>query len=682
MIASIRRWVPWVVVAAVWVGGSPAFAAGNGATKPTTARPSAAKPSAGKTSANKAPTGVDHRRGPAPKSPSPTLPPSATRASEDLGARRGVAGGTPEAYLERATDPELKALRAAEKVLFPELLSGFTAGWSWGRLDPTVQDGGLPPAVEALPSAKVDAARDAEWLASLALPDFPVRLDSRVVEYLHFYRDTEKGQAILQVWARKVGRYTAPMVAELAKAGLPRDLVWLSLIESGHNPTIYSAAGAAGIWQFIPDSARMYGLTVDKWVDERLDPLRSTRAAGKYLSDLYQRFGSWELAMAAYNMGHGGLMRSVVKYNSNDFWKMSTLEAALPWETVLYVPKVFALAIVMNNRRAFGIGDIPLDPAVSFDTVYVRPGVSLEDVARASGVPVDSVRTMNPHYISGRTPPAATSAEEQAKWAVRVPTGLGRKTTTALAEAPLRAKLATFVVRQGDNIETVAYRCRTSVERLTALNELREGETLLPGTVLTYPALTAGQSLAEDREEVIAVPAKAFGFPGRRRVFYRVAGDDSLEGVAQALGVSPQELAVWNELDAGANLLAGMVVQAFVPAQANLTRIRVVHEEQAELLQVGSVEFLEHHEELQGRKRLLVRASAGDTLTSIGKRYGLSAGMMERINHLPRTTALEVGQQVIVYATKNKSGGENAAEQGKPLARVSAPRPELLPQGP
>jgi membrane-bound lytic murein transglycosylase D len=679
MITSVRRWIPWAVVSAVWAAApSVTLAAGSGPTEATAAKSSANKPTGAKLAKATAPT--DHRRGRAPKSPAPTLPPSAARAPEDLGARRGVAGSTPEAYLERATDPELKALRAAEKVLFPELLNGFTAGWSWGRLDPTVQDSGLPPAIEALPSAKVDAARDAEWLASLALPDFPVRLDRRVVEYLHFYRDTEKGRAILQVWARKVGRYTAPMIAELAKAGLPRDLVWLSLIESGHNPTIYSAAGAAGIWQFIPDSARMYGLTVDKWVDERLDPLRSTQAAGKYLSDLYQRFGSWELAMAAYNMGHGGLMRSVVKYNSNDFWKLSTLEAALPWETVLYVPKVFALAIVMNNRRAFGIGDVPLDPAVSFDTVYVRPGVSLEDVARASGIPVDSLRTMNPHYISGRTPPPSSSDAAGLKWAVRVPTGSGRKTTTALAEAPLRAKLATFVVRQGDNIETVAHRCRTTAERLTALNELREGEQLTAGTVLTYPALAAGQGLADDREEVIAVPAKDFTFPGRKRVFYRVANDDNLEGVAQALGVSPQELAVWNELNGGAKLLPGMVVQAFVPAQASLTRIRVVGEAQTELMRVGSVEFLEHHEALQGRKRLLVRARKGDTLTAIGKRHGLSAGMMERINHLSRSAVLDEGQEVIVYATKNKSSGDDATGQGRPLARVNAPRPDLLPR--
>lgn len=638
----------------------------------------AGKPAAKAAKTPAAASSTGHRRGRVPKSPSPTLPHNAVRASEDLGARRGVAGGTPEAYLERATDPELKALRAAEKVLFPELLTGFTPGWSWGRLDPTVQDGGLPPAVEALPSAKLDVARDAEWLASLAMPDFPVRLDSRVVEYLHFYRDTDKGQAILQVWARKVGRYTAPMVAELAKAGLPRDLVWLSLIESGHNPTIYSSAGAAGIWQFIPDSARMYGLTVDKWVDERLDPLRSTQAAAKYLSDLYQRFGSWELAMAAYNMGHGGLMRSVVKYNTNDFWKLSTLEAALPWETLLYVPKVFALAIVMNNRRAFGIGDIPLDPAVSFDTVYVRPGVSLEDVARASGIPVDSLRTMNPQYISGRTPPADGPAE-LAKWSVRVPSGLGRKATTGLAEAPLRSKLSTFVVRHGDNIETIAHRCRTTAERLSALNGLRDGESLAVGTVLMYPALAVGQSLAEDREQVVAVPAKNFNHPGRKRVFYRVVADDTLESLSHLLGVSARELAVWNDLDSDARLLAGMVIQAFVLPQTSLTRVRVVSEEQTELLRVGSTAFLEHHEQLQGRKRITVRASKGETITAIGKRYGLSAGMMERINHISRSTPLGEGQEVVVYATKNKSGGDEPSGAGRPLARVSAPAPDLLP---
>lgn len=623
--------------------------------------------------------GVDHRKGKPPLSPSPTLPPLAKPQAEDLGARRGVAGGTPEAYLERATDPELKALRSAERVLFPELLSGFSPGWSWGRLDPSVQATGIPPAVEALPSAKVQVARDAEWLASLAMPDFPVRLDEKVVEYLRFYRDSEKGQAILQVWARKVGRYTPAMVAELAKAGLPRDLVWLSLIESGHNPTIYSAAGAAGLWQFIPDSARMYGLTVDRWVDERLDPMRSTQAAGKYLSDLYQRFGSWELAMAAYNMGHGGLARSVVKYNTNDFWKLSTLEAALPWETALYVPKVFAIAIVMNNRRAFGIGDVPLDPAVSFDTVYVRSGLPLEDVAKAAGIPVDSLRTMNPQYLSGRTPPSA-SQDSEAKWSVRVPRGTGRKTTSALLDGQLRAKTTTYVVRMGDSVDTVAHRCRTSSEHLSSLNSLSENESLKAGVVLLCPTLPSGQSLAADIEDIVAVPNRDFNLPTRKRVFYRVTAGDGLDTLAMALGVTSKELALWNELDADAKLVAGMTLQAFVAPDANLERVRVVTSEHTQVMRVGSREFIEYFEETAGRKRILVAAKAGETLSAIGKRFGLSPGMMERINHLSRSAPLADGQEVIVYATKNKNVASSVEAGPRPLASADAPMPELLPR--
>jgi membrane-bound lytic murein transglycosylase D len=660
--------VSGVVLLVVTLGLPVAFAA-------PPKRPPAAANAVGVT--NAAPT--THRRGHAPLQPSPTLPPKAQAQPEDLGARRGVAGGAPEAYLERATDPELKALRSAEKVLFPELLNGFSPGWSWGRLDPSVQASGIPPAVEALPSAKVQVARDAEWLASLALPDFPVRLDEKVVEYLRFYRDSEKGQAILQVWARKVGRYTGPMVAELAKAGLPRDLVWLSLIESGHNPTIYSAAGAAGLWQFIPDSARMYGLTVDRWVDERLDPMRSTQAAGKYLSDLYQRFGSWELAMAAYNMGHGGLARSVVKYNTNDFWKLSTLEAALPWETALYVPKVFALAIVMNNRRAFGIGDVPLDPAVSFDTVYVRSGLSLEDVAKAAGIPLESLRTMNPQYLNGRTPPSA-SLEAELKWPLRVPRGVGRKATSALLDGPLRSKTMTYVVRTGDSVDTVATRCRTSPEQLASLNTLGDAENLKPGAVLLCPALPSGMALAADVEDMVAVPKREFRLPARKHVFYRVTLGDSLDAVAAALGVSAAELALWNELDADANLVAGMTLQAFVAPDADLQRVRTVTAEQTQVMRVGSREFLEYFEETAGRKRIVVSARAGETLTAIGKRFGLSPGMMERINHLSRSVPLESGQEVIVYATKNKVGSSPVAVMPRPLASIDTPMPQLLPR--
>src|SRR4029078_2259873 len=145
-------------------------------------------------------------------------------------------------------------------------------------------------------------------------------------------------------------------------------------------------AGASGLWRFVPESPRMYGLTVDRWVDERLDPQRSTEAAVRYLSDLRARFGSWEVAMGAYHMGHGGLLRAVRKFNTNDFWALSRYEAGLPWETTLYVPKILATAVVMANKKAFGIDDIEQDAPIAFDTVQVAPNVDLADVARAADV--------------------------------------------------------------------------------------------------------------------------------------------------------------------------------------------------------------------------------------------------------------------------------------------------------
>src|SRR5690606_31857300 len=240
-----------------------------------------------------------------------------------------------------------------------EQLPGLQSGWSFDLPEVQADAGsslGLPyvsPRFHDHPDLKEE---DLTWLRGLTLPDLPVILDRRVVTYLKFYRDSQQGRTIAAIWTKKSGRYVAEMKAQLRRAGLPTDLVWLSMIESGHNPVIKSPAGAVGLWQFMPESGRMYGLVVARWVDERRDPARSTQAAVRFLSDLYRRFGNSELAMAAYNMGYAGMSRAVEKYSSNDYWALSRLESGIPWETTLYVPKIFALAIVMNNRSAFGVG--------------------------------------------------------------------------------------------------------------------------------------------------------------------------------------------------------------------------------------------------------------------------------------------------------------------------------------
>ena len=662
-------------------------AAGVGGESPALAKAQAATVAAPEKSAQPAPP-KSHKQGRPPRSPSPTLPEGAARTEPNHAARRAVAGG-PTAEERRAgtDDPELRALREAERVLFPRPLEGFTSGFSWEfgseSNEPELDRSGLPPSSRVKPEDGSASAPPA-WLRSLAMPDLPVRFEARVVKYLEFYRDSARGQAIARAWAKKSGKYTAAIRAELARAGLPTDLVWLSLIESGHNPTIYSPAGAAGLWQFVPDSGRMYGLTVDRWVDERLDPERSTQAAIRYLSDLHQRFGSWELAMAAYNMGQGGLARAVRKFNTNDYWELCRFEAGIPWETTLYVPKIFAIAVVMNNKRVFGIHDVVPDPPVSFDTLLVEPGTPLEQAARAAEISTADLLALNPQYLARRAPPGAEGDKEKtARWPVRVPEGKGVGASARLAKSGglADAKLVSYRMRFGDTLEAVAASYHTSESQLRRLNGVRSGESFGKGTVLLVPGLPDGAApgrLPED--EVTVVPPRRFHYPDRRRVFYRVLPGDSLSKVADQFTVSRADLVSWNALDTSARLQSGMVLQVFVPKGADLSEVRYLPESETRVLVAGTQAFFDYFEGLNGKKRIVVEARRGDTLRSIGNRYGMSIGWMERVNRRSRNDELKPGDPVVVYAPRHAAGSAELAA-GQPLGPVVPPRPEALPSG-
>lgn len=597
-----------------------------------------------------------HRRGRPPKQPRPTLPEGVPPPSPSEGARRGVAQGPLASKTVGPDDPELVALRQAELVLFPRPLEGLTPGWSWELPSPLASGGpavsadGFPPALPG-PAAGGERelpAAEAEWLATLTLPNLPVRFDPRVVKYLRFYRDDPQGRVIARIWAKKSGRYGPALRAELAKAGMPTDLMWLSLIESGHNPTIHSPAGAAGLWQFIPESARMYGLIVDRWVDERLDPRRSTQAALLYLSDLYQRFGSWELAMGAYNMGHGGMSRAITRYNTNDFWELSRHEAGVPWETTLYVPKILAIAVVMTNKSAFGLDQILPDEPVEFDTVRVSPGLSLSRVAAAAELSLAVVEAHNPHLLSGRVPPATGPQE---RWLLALPRGTGERAARRLARAEANDG-EPYVVRFGDTVEAIALETGATAAKLRSLNRLATDELLEVGTVLLVPKTASPRAAGSLPAEVVVVPAGEFRYPDRRRVFYRVRRGDGLEPIAAAFGVQVGELALWNALDLGARLQPGMSLQLFVPRRRSLDGVRCIPAESARILVAGTPEFIDHFEGEKGKRRLVIAAREGDTLASVGARYGMSVGWMERVNRRSRRDPLAVGESLVVYAPR------------------------------
>jgi membrane-bound lytic murein transglycosylase D len=595
-----------------------------------------------------------------PKQPSATLPPGQARREPNIEARRVIAAGPTEDDRSVPPDAELQALQAAERVLFPRMLRGVRPGWSWDLPEPAIDNetpGGtlIVPPDHTIARADSTAIESVKWLRELSLPNLPLRYETSVVTYLRFYKDTPQGKALARTWAKKSGRYSKLITAEMARAGLPTDLLWQSVIESAHNPTARSAAGAVGLWQFLPATARLYGLTVDRWVDERLDPLRATEAACHFLSDLHQRFGNWDLSLAAYNMGHAGLGRVVRKYNSNDFWLLTHYEGALPWETSLYVPKILALAVVMANRSVFGIDDVEPEPAVEFDTISVGPGQPLALVAKAAGVPEQAVAELNPRFLAGRTPPSLPG-QKSATYTVRIPVGTGpiaaRKSLSLGAVDP---DLESYVIRQGDTVESVAKATNATVPELHSINRLSANEVLVAGDLLLVPRRDrpVDVDIADD-DRVVVVPKDAKLSPGQRRVFYRIVAGDTLSSIAKAFGVQRSDLLEWNRIDTTARLQAKMVLTVCVPADRKLQNVHYLGESEVRVLVAGSEQFVAYFEGLRGNDRVVVAARSGDTLASIAAKYGVNAATLERVNQRSRNQRLADGEAVIVYAPHGK----------------------------
>jgi membrane-bound lytic murein transglycosylase D len=539
------------------------------------------------------------------------------------------------------------------------------------------------------------------------MPDLPVRWDARVVRYLEFFKDDPRGRQLMTIWTRRSGRYRELVRRTLRKKGLPEDLLWLAMIESSFDPAAHSVAGAMGLWQFMPDTARAYGLPLDRWADQRLNPEAATEAAADFLGDLHRRFGSWELAIAAYNMGYWGVAGSVRKYNTNDFWVLSRLEAGLPWETTLYVPKILAAAIVGHNPHVFGLADVAVEAPLDGESIDVPPGTALAAVAQAAGCTTKEVEQLNPELRASRTPPAQPPSKDAPAptagapraapdpgandYPVRVPPGRGATASQALAKLRTgQPPLQRYVVRFGESLEQIAATQRVPLAKLVELNAITPGEVVRGGTVLLVPLSSApppaAQAVAaapatppkDDKASVAVVPADIFVYPDRRRVFYRVLVGDTLREIADTFHVTIDEVRRWNDLDPSARLQEGMTIQLFVPADADLTRALVLGESDVRVLRVGSDEFFSYWESLKGRKRIALTAKDGDTLAAIGNRYGMSPGMMERINHRNRGEKLASGDAVVVYAPEARVNGTSA-----PIVDPNAPQPNgPLPDAP
>lgn len=543
--------------------------------------------------------------------------------------------------------PELAALRAFDESLFGpapivRARDGFPVGLS-------------NLAAPAEPAA-IEASRDLSFLRDLVLPDLPIRWDERVVRYLESYYGSPRGKALIRaLWAR-YGRYGDMIDEILAEAGLPRDLRCVAMAESGFEPTARSNAGAAGMWQFVSATGAEFGLRQDHWIDERLDPERSTRAAAAYLSRLHARFGSWELALAGYNMGYGALLRAMRKYNTNDFWELSRIEAGLPFETSHYVSKILACAVVMRNPERFGLTEDQKLPPIDASYVEVPGGVPLAQLARKAGIGQEELLALNPALRKGRTPVGVE------RYRLRVPeTAVARLSGKGKREAAT-TDVREHIFRFGETLDAVARRYRTTAREIAKLNDIEPGERIVPGSRLLVPNVEPRLEAPPEEPTVVAVPDDTLRIAGKRRVFYRVVSGDDLSLVAEFFRVRPDELLAWNRVEPTAALPEGLILQIFVDESRKLDDAVVLTDDEVRVFRVGSDEFFAYHEAQRGRVRFVHTVEPGETLADVARRFGIGTGDLARINAFSRHRRLEAGERIIVYADASVAPPEAVAQ--------------------
>ena len=292
---------------------------------------------------------------------------------------------------------------------------------------------------------------------------------------------TQSMKPRFSMWLERSGRYVEAMQAILKERDMPVELVFLPIVESGFNPKAYSRARAAGPWQFISATAKRYGLAIDWWKDERKDPIKSTIAATRYLNDLYNMFGSWSLALAAYNAGEGKIARALRKSKSDDFWDLLGTRH-IRKETKNYVPQYIAAAMIANSPKEYGFDDLTYHKPFEYDKVVVNVPVDLDIIAECAETDVDNIRELNPELRRWSTPP---NVEE---YTLRIPAGKADSFRENLKKIPDEKRFSydTYVVKKSDTLKTIAARVKVPVSAIQELNSIA-GLTLKSGAEIKLP---------------------------------------------------------------------------------------------------------------------------------------------------------------------------------------------------
>jgi membrane-bound lytic murein transglycosylase D len=404
---------------------------------------------------------------------------------------------------------------------------------------------------------------------------------------------------------RLSGRYRDMIREEIRKEGLPEELSWVPVIESGFKTNAYSRARALGLWQFISSTGYRFGLKRDRWIDERMDPEKSTKAALKYLNELHSFFGDWTTVLAAYNCGEFRVQRLIRAQRINYFDNFWDLYVLLPRETARFVPRFIATLLIVNAPAKYGF-DLPEpDPPLNHETIQINRPVMLSVLSQKLGLDSDTLAVLNPELRHKSTPDRA--------YDLKVPTGYGEKALAAFETVPRwvppEATYVIHYVRRGETVSGIASRYRTSVSAIARLNRLSRNYLIRPGQRLKVPA-RGGVTYASSSPRTLTKQGE--------KLVYSVKRGDSLYLIASAFNTTVRNIKELNNL-----------------------RSNIIHVGQKLIIQSGSPE---------GTSLYMVRR--GDTPYSIARKYGMSLNELLNLNGLSSRSKIYPGQKLWIISRK------------------------------
>jgi membrane-bound lytic murein transglycosylase D len=367
----------------------------------------------------------------------------------------------------------------------------------------------------------------------------PIVINAEVEKHIKYFQTKKRKN--FKTWLERSASYR-PMIKRILKEkGMPEDLIYLAMIESGFNTKARSRARAVGMWQFISGTGKRYDLEINWWIDERRNPEKATISAANYLEDLYIRFDSWYLAAAGYNAGEGRVARAIKRYKTDDFWVLASKKYAFKRETRDYVPKFLAAMVIAKNPRKYGFTNLKYQKPAKFELVNIPTATDLKVIASAADTSVGMIRRINPELLRWYTPP------NMPEYMIRIPKGKAKIFAENFELIPTkdRLKFHTHRVAEGETLWDISRRYRTSMRQIKYLNNLRSSRLIRAGSTLVIP-LREGTKI-RDIKRPTRTKTASVKIPAGAKT-YTVRKGDTLWDISMRFGIGVNELLKLNNL--------------------------------------------------------------------------------------------------------------------------------------